>query len=87
MTPFEFEIDTFYALSRIKASSKGCVEMDFFKKNARQISNVLVVVAVVLAVYIKWTGDGSEAFFKEYDVYIIGGIALGFVVLSFFKKK
>ncbi len=61
--------------------------MDFFKKRARQISNVLVVIAVVIAIYIKWTGDGSDAFFKEYDVYIIGGIALGFVVLSFLKKR
>lgn len=61
--------------------------MDFFKKRARLISNVLVVLAVVIAIYIKWTDDGSEAFFKEYDVYIIGGIALGFVVLSFFKKR
>ena len=60
--------------------------MDFFKKRARQISNVLVVIAVVIAIYIKWTGDGSDAFFKEYDVYIIGGIALGFIVLSFLKK-
>ena len=61
--------------------------MDFMKKRARQISNVLVVIAVVIAIYIKWTGDGSDAFFKEYDVYIIGGIALGFVVLSFLKKR
>ena len=61
--------------------------MDFIKKRARQISNVLVVIAVVIAIYIKWTGDGSEAFFKDYDVYIIGGIALGFVVLSFLKKR
>lgn len=61
--------------------------MDFFKKRARLISNVLVVLAVVIAIYIKWTGEGSEAFFKEYDVYIIGGIALGFVVLNFLKKR
>lgn len=61
--------------------------MEFFKKRARLISNVLVVVAVVIAVYIKWTGEGSEAFFREYDAYIIGGIGLGFVVLSFFRKK
>lgn len=61
--------------------------MDFFKKRARLISNVLVVLAVVIAIYIKWTDDGSEAFFREYDVYIIGGIALGFVVLNFFKKR
>ncbi len=61
--------------------------MDFIKKRARLISNVLVVIAVVIAIYIKWQGDGSEAFFKEYDVYIIGGIALGFVVLSFLKKR
>ena len=61
--------------------------MDFFKKRARQFSNVLVVIAVVIALYIKWTGDGAEVFFKENDVYIIGGIALGFVVLSFFKRR
>ena len=58
-----------------------------FKKNARQLSNILVVIAVVIAIYIKWTGDGSEAFFKEYDLYIIGGIALGFLVLNLFSKR
>jgi len=61
--------------------------MDFFKQRAKLISNILVVIAVLIAIYIKWTGDGSDAFFKEYDVYIIGGIALGFVVLSFLKKR
>ena len=61
--------------------------MDFFKKRARVISNVLVVIAVVIAIYIKWSGDESEIFFKQNDVYIIGGIALGFVVLSFLKKR
>ena len=71
----------------LPGSPSSIIRLYFFKKNARQISNVLVVVAVVIAVYIKWTGDGSEAFFREYDVYIIGGIALGFVVLSFFKKR
>ena len=53
----------------------------------RQLSNVLVVIAVVIAVYIKWTGDGSEAFFRDYDKYIIGGIALGFLVLKVFRGK
>ena len=61
--------------------------MDFFKSRARQISNILVVLAVVIAIYIKWTDDGSEAFFKEYDLYIIGGIALGFLVLNFLSKR
>ena len=60
--------------------------MDFFKKKARTISNVLVVIAVIIAVYIKWTGDGADAFFKENDVYIVGGIVLGIVVVSFFKN-
>lgn len=61
--------------------------MDFLKKRARLISNVLVVIAVVVAIYIKWSGGESEIFFKENDVFIIGGIALGFVVLSFLKKR
>ncbi len=61
--------------------------MDFFKSRARQISNILVVLAVAIAIYIKWADDGAEAFFKEYDLYIIGGIALGFLVLNFLSKR
>lgn len=61
--------------------------MDFFKKKARTISNVLIVIAVVISIYIKWTDDGAEFFFKQNDVYIVAGIVLGIVVVSFFKKK
>lgn len=61
--------------------------MEFLKKKARQISNVLVLIAVIIAVYIKWTGDGSDAFFKENDVYIVGGIVLGIVVVTVFRNR
>ncbi len=60
--------------------------MDFFKKKARTISNILVVIAVIISIYIKWTDDGADAFFKENDIYIVGGIVLGIVVLTFFKN-
>ena len=59
--------------------------MDFFKKKARTISNILVVIAVIISIYIKWTDNGADAFFKENDVYIFGGIVLGIVVITFFK--
>ena len=58
-----------------------------FKKHAKIISNILVVLAVIIAAYIKWTDDGSEVFFKENDVYIIGGIVLGMVLINFFKQR
>lgn len=61
--------------------------MDFFKKKARTISNILVVIAVVIAIYIKWTGGDSDIFFKENDVYIFSGIILGMLLLSFFKNR
>ena len=61
--------------------------MDFFKKKARTIYYILVVIAVALSIYIKLTGNESEIFFKQNDVYIIAGIALGVVVLTFFKNR
>ena len=61
--------------------------MDFFKKKARTIYYILVVIAVALSIYIKWTGDESEIFFKQNDVYIIAGIAIGVVVVALFKKR
>ena len=61
--------------------------MDFFKKKARTIYYILVVIAVALSIYIKLTGNESEIFFKQNDVYIIAGIALGIVVLTFFKNR
>ena len=60
--------------------------MDFFKKYKKIILNGLVVIAVLLAVYSKWTESGSEAFFKETDVYIYAGIVIGFLVLNLFNK-
>ena len=61
--------------------------MDFFKKKARTIYYILVVIAVALSIYIKLTGDESEIFFKQNDVYIIAGIAIGVVVVALFKKR
>ena len=61
--------------------------MDFFKKKAQTIYYILVVIAVAVSIYIKWTGDESEIFFKQNDVYIIAGIAIGVVVVAFFKKR
>ena len=61
--------------------------MDFFKKKARTIYYILVVIAVALSIYIKWTDDESEIFFKQNDVYIIAGIAIGVVVVALFKKR
>lgn len=61
--------------------------MDFVKKHAKVISNVLVAVAVVIAIYIKWSEGGTEEFFTEYDLYIFAGIAVGFLVISAFNKR
>ncbi len=61
--------------------------MDFFKKRARTIYYTLVLIAVAIAVYIKWTGDESEIFFKQHDVYIIAGIVIGFLLLNFLKNR
>lgn len=61
--------------------------MDFFKKKARQIYYTLVLIAVAVSIYIKWTGDESEVFFKENDVYIIAGILIAFLLLSFIKNR
>ncbi len=60
--------------------------MEFLKKYGRLISNVLVVVAVILAIIVKWNESGEQSFFRETDAYIVAGAALGFLVLKLFVK-
>ncbi len=60
--------------------------MDFLKKHAKQISNLLVFLAVIIAIFVKLDEDGSDAFFKENDLYIFAGIALIFLLFSFFSR-
>ena len=60
--------------------------MYFLKKHWKKISNVLVVIAVLLAIYVKWTESGESSFIRENDIYIFAGIALGFVMLNFINK-
>lgn len=60
--------------------------MDFVKKHKKIILNLLVIVAVLLAIYSKWTKSGEQGFFRETDIYIFAGVVLGFLVLNFFNR-
>ncbi len=61
--------------------------MEILKKHGRLISNILVVVAVILAIIVKWNESGEQSFFRETDAYIVAGAALGFLVLKLRDKS
>lgn len=49
--------------------------------------NALVILVVLAAIYVKWTGEGAETIFRQSDIYILAGALLALVVLRIFRKN
>ena len=55
-----------------------------FIKNLGSISNVVVVLVVLAAIYVKMNDAGAVAIFRGSDIYILVGAVLALVVLKIF---
>ena len=60
--------------------------MNFLKAHARVISNILVVILVAMALYVKVSENGTDDLIHEKDIYIFAGAVLAFLLLRMFNK-
>ena len=63
------------------------IPIQFFKKHGSLISNILVVVLVLLAIYSKIHDGQMDMLFNMEDIYLVVGAFLGLVVLRFMSRK
>ncbi len=63
------------------------IPIQFIKKHGSLISNLLVVLLVLLAIYAKIHNGEMDTLFKMEDAYIVVGAFLGMVVLRFMVGK
>lgn len=61
--------------------------IDFFKAHGKLITNVLVVLLVLLAVYSKLQDNGIDSLFRWNDLYILAGALLGLGVIRLISKR
>ncbi len=61
--------------------------IEFIKTHSKLITNILVVLLVVVAIYTKLQENGMEALFKLTDLYILAGGLLGLLVIRFLGKR
>lgn len=62
-------------------------KIGFIKTHSKLITNILVVLLVVMAVYTKLQENGMDALFKLTDLYILAGGLLGLLVIRFLSKR
>jgi hypothetical protein len=51
------------------------------------IVNAFVILVVLAAIYVKWTGEGAQTIFRQSDIYILAGALLALVVLRIFRRN
>lgn len=61
--------------------------IDFIKAHGKFITNVLVVLLVLLAVYSKLQDNGIDSLFRWNDLYILAGALLGLGVIRLISKR
>ena len=62
-------------------------EIDILKKHGKAISNVLVVLLVLGAVYVKAQENGVDSLFRSTDLYILLGAMVGLLVIRLYSRK
>ena len=60
--------------------------MQFLKTHARLISNILVVILVAMAIYVKVSENGTEDLVHEQDIYIFAGAVIAFLLIRMFQN-
>ena len=60
--------------------------MNFLKAHGRLISNILVVILVLMAIYVKVTENGMDDLVHEKDIYIFAGAILAFLLIRMFQR-
>lgn len=61
--------------------------IEFIKAHSKLITNILVVLLVVVAIFTKLQENGMDALFKPTDLYILAGGLLGLLVIRYFSKR
>ena len=61
--------------------------MNFLKAHGRLISNILVVILVAMAIYVKVTENGMDDLVHEKDIYIFAGAILAFLLIRIFQRR
>ncbi len=61
--------------------------ISFWKQHGKAISNVLVVMLVVGAIYAKIQDNGVDSLFRLTDLYILAGALLGLGVIRWLGKR
>ena len=61
-------------------------KIEFIKAHGKIITNILVVLLVMMAVYTKLQENGMDSLFKLTDLYILAGGILGLLVLRFIGR-
>lgn len=67
--------------------NKEEIQIQFIKKHGSLISNILVVVLVLLAIYSKIHDGQMDTLFNMKDIYLVVGAFIGLVVLRFMSKR
>ena len=62
-------------------------KIDILKKHGKAISNVLVVLLVLGAVYTKAQDSGVDSLFRSTDLYILLGAMVGLAVIRVYNRK
>ena len=61
--------------------------ISFLKQHGKAISNVLVVLLVIGAIYTKVQENGADSLFRMSDLQILAGAILGLLVIRWFNKR
>ena len=62
-------------------------EIDILKKHGKVISNVLVVLLVLGAIYTKVQDNGVDSLFRSTDLYILLGALVGLAAIRLYSRK